>query len=100
MKFKERITEELKTSTYTQKQIAKLLNISEGNISNWKKGTNIPSITILFELCQLLNISADYLLGLSDIPREVKKEKRKFLPKSKNLIFPFTLRTRPIKGLV
>ena len=66
MKFQDRITEAIKDSEYTQKAIAKILNISEGNISNWKKGINLPSIEILYKLCLILNVSADYLLGLED----------------------------------
>ena len=66
MLFKERITEAIKTSKYTQKEIAKKLNISESNITNWKKGENLPSVEILFNLCILLEESADYLLGLED----------------------------------
>lgn len=66
MLFSERISEEIKTSPYTQKQIAQLLGISESNITNWKKGENLPSVDILFKLCQILDVSADYLLGLED----------------------------------
>lgn len=66
MKFAQRITEALKYSNYTQKELASLLHISEGNITNWKKGDNCPSIDILYKLCVLLNESADYLLGLVD----------------------------------
>ena len=66
MLFQERISEAIKASGLTQKQIAKELHISEGNITNWKKGENYPSIEILFKLCILLNESADYLLGLED----------------------------------
>ena len=66
MKFQDRITEAIKDSEYTQKAIAKILNISEGNISNCKKGINLPSIEILYKLCLILNVSADYLLGLED----------------------------------
>lgn len=66
MKFSERLIEVLKTSKYSQKELAKMLNISEGNISNWKKGLNLPSVELLYKLCKLLGESADYLLGLSD----------------------------------
>ncbi len=65
-KFNERIGNAIKQSKYSQKEIASQLNISEGNISNWKKGENLPSVDILFNLCILLNESADYLLGLED----------------------------------
>lgn len=64
--FAKRITESIKESGYTQKEIAKKLGISEGNITNWKKGVNLPSVETLYKLCVLLNESADYLLGLED----------------------------------
>lgn len=64
MKFQDRIIDELKFSHYTQKEIAQKLGISEGNITNWKKGESLPSLEVFYELCQLLKISADYLLGI------------------------------------
>ncbi len=66
-KFSERITDSIKSSGYTQKDIAKMLNISESNISNWKKGDNLPSVDILYKLCIILHESADYLLGLDNL---------------------------------
>ena len=66
MKFSERITTAIKNSGYTQKQIAQVLNISESNITNWKRGENVPSLEILYKLCIILQESADYLLGLED----------------------------------
>ena len=66
MLFNKRIAEAIKNSNYTQKQIATILNISESNITNWKKGENLPSLDILYKLCILLDESADYLLGLED----------------------------------
>ena len=64
--FRERIVDAIKFSGISQKQLAKVLDISEGNITNWKKGLNLPSVEILFKLCRILDVSADYLLGLSD----------------------------------
>ena len=66
MKFSERIAEAIKSSGLSQKVIAEKLNISESNITNWKNGENLPSVEVLFNLCKLLNESADYLLGLDD----------------------------------
>lgn len=66
MLFSERVAETIKNSKYSQKQIAKILGISESNITNWKKGENLPSVDILYRLCILLEESADYLLGLED----------------------------------
>ncbi len=66
MLFGERITEAINQSNYTQKELAKKLNISEGNITHWKNGKNLPSVDILYKLCVILDESADYLLGLED----------------------------------
>ena len=66
MKFSERLVMELKSSALTQKEIAEKLHIDAANITNWKKGTNIPSLEVFYELCKILDVSADYLLGLSD----------------------------------
>lgn len=66
MLFSKRITEAIKQSPYSQKEIAKMLNISEGNITNWKKGENLPSVDTLYKLCIILDESSDYLLGLED----------------------------------
>lgn len=65
--FCERISQAIKNSGYTQKEIANLLNISEGNITNWKNGSNLPSLEIFYNLCLLLHESADYLLNLNEI---------------------------------
>ena len=66
MNFSKRITDAINESKYTQKEIANLLNISESNNTNWKKGRNLPSVDVLYRLCILLNESADYLIGLED----------------------------------
>jgi transcriptional regulator with XRE-family HTH domain len=66
MLFQERVCEAIKNSGMTQKQIAEKLHIREGNITNWKKGLNLPSIEVFYQLCLLLDESADYLLGITD----------------------------------
>lgn len=67
MKFQERIGQELKNCSYTQKEVAKRLKIDPANVTNWKQGKNVPSVQMLYDLCVLLNVSADYLLGLDDV---------------------------------
>lgn len=64
--FAQRISEAIKHSGFTQKEIAVQLGLSEGNITNWKTGKNLPSVETLFRLCKILDVSADYLLGLAD----------------------------------
>ena len=66
MKFQERFLVELKGSGLTQKQLAEKLNIDNSNITKWKRGENIPSLEVFYQLCKILDVSADYLLGLTD----------------------------------
>lgn len=66
MKFQERLCLELKGSGITQKLLAEKLNIDESNITKWKKGEYYPSLEVFYQLCLLLDVSADYLLGLQD----------------------------------
>lgn len=66
MKFHERLKLELKNSQLTQKQIAEKLGIDNSNITKWKSGENSPSLEVFYQLCILLDVSADYLLGLTD----------------------------------
>ncbi len=66
MKFTERFNECLKYSNLNQSEIAKCCNTTRQNISNFKAGRTYPSIETLYLLCECLDVSADYLLGLED----------------------------------
>ena len=66
MKFQERFCEVLNTSGKRQTDIARAVNITKQCISDYKKGKSVPSIETLYLLCKYLDVSADYLLGLTD----------------------------------
>ena len=66
MKFKERFNEILKSCRKSQVDIAKAANVSKQCISDYKAGKSVPSIETLFLICEFLDVSADYILGLSD----------------------------------
>lgn len=48
----------------TQKELAIKLGITQDSISLWEKGKRLPDTQYVIELCKVLDISADYLLGL------------------------------------
>ena len=50
--------------------VAKSENLSIGRVSNWERGTRSPRIAEIKLLAELLNVSASYLLGLSENPQD------------------------------
>lgn len=66
MKFTERFKEVLKISGKSQVEIARAIHVTKQCVTDYKTGKSVPSIDTLFLLCQFLEISSDYLLGLSD----------------------------------
>jgi len=52
----------------TQEELAKKLNINSVQISRWEKGHKVPRGQTLAEIAQVLGVSVDYLLGVSDEP--------------------------------
>ena len=50
----------------TQKALAQELSISIPTLSHWECGYQEPSFKDLIMLCKYFEVSADYLLGLSD----------------------------------
>lgn len=50
----------------SMKELAKELNTTDATISNWENGVNEPKISYLKAIAVYFDVSADYLLGLSD----------------------------------
>ena len=66
MKFRERFVEILKTCGKLQVEVANIMGVSQQVISDYKAGRSMPSLEKLYKLCKYLDVSADYLLGLTD----------------------------------
>lgn len=47
-----------------QKELAKRLGVVPSRISNWETGQNCPTIDILFEVCEILNVSINDIYGV------------------------------------
>ena len=63
-----RIRELREDSDLTQKQLAKLLNCSQQVYSNYELGQRDIPTDILIKLSSIYNVSADYILEITDIP--------------------------------
>lgn len=49
-----------------QKELAKYLNVSNGTISNYEKGTHSPDLDTLIKFAEYFGVSTDYLLGRTE----------------------------------
>lgn len=86
--FPERLEQALSLREKKQKELAEHLDVTDNTISYFCTGKRKPSIIQLSQIAKFLNVTSDYLLGLSDIPnpdagvareyyiKATKKEKR------------------------
>lgn len=62
----QRINTALALSNIKQKELAKELGVKDNVISYWCNGNRTPNTEQIIKISKLLNVSTDYLLGLSD----------------------------------
>jgi len=65
-KFAERLKSLRLEKGLTLEQLAKEINMSYAAISRWEAKQRIPNIEALIVIAKYFNVSADYLLGLTD----------------------------------
>lgn len=58
---KERLTKDL-----NQPELAKILNVAKGTVSNWENGNRSPDPEMLSKLATFFDVSVDYLLGRTE----------------------------------
>ena len=65
---------------YSQKDLAEMLFVTEGAVSKWERGVSYPDITLISDLCRVLEISEHELLTASTDTdaRKMKHEARQF----------------------
>ena len=65
---------------YSQKDLAEMLYVSEGAVSKWERGVSFPDITLISDICRILDISEHELITASTDTdsRKIKREARKF----------------------
>ena len=78
MKFNEKLVKLRKTCGYTQEDLAEKLGVSRQAVARWEAGDTTPEMAMLLGLCNVFEVSADYLIhddyeSDEDIP--VVKEK-------------------------
>ena len=61
-----RLRECIKESLLTQKEIAKSIGVSYQTVSKYMTRNIFPALDTFAKLCKLLDVKADYILGISD----------------------------------
>ena len=64
--FHEKIKELRTERGLTQKQVAEHIGLTKNALGNYEAGIREPSLDILRKLCDLFDVSADYLIGRTD----------------------------------
>ena len=69
MEYYKRIREIRIKNNETQQQLADLLETTQQAYLKYEKGINEMPIRRIIKLCEHYNLSADYILGLTDEPK-------------------------------
>ena len=64
--IKKRLREELKNTKLTTIDIAKKVGVSPEMITQYTTTAKLPKLDTFAKLCKELDLSADYILGLSE----------------------------------
>ena len=72
MSYRERIRAVREDRDYTQAVIGEVINKSQQGYSHIESGRAELKIDDLITLCKFYDLSADYMIGLSDSPKSYK----------------------------
>ncbi len=72
MEYYQRIKDIREDNDKKQSEIAKVLNTDQSYYSKYERGLHPMTAKQIITLCKYYNLSADYLLGLSDEPKPLK----------------------------
>jgi transcriptional regulator with XRE-family HTH domain len=64
--FSERLKELRVQKGLSQREMAKIFNISQVSYCKWEQGKTQTDFETLAKLCDFFDVSADYLLGRAD----------------------------------
>lgn len=78
----ERLEEIRKDKGLTQKQLGELIGVKKNAISNYERNHQEPPVRRLKEIAKVLDISSDYLIGLTD--DEIPASRKYYVPLPRN----------------
>lgn len=72
--FHERLKKERKKKKLTMEQLARKIGVAKSTYASYELNYREPSIATIQSISRVLNISADYLIGLTNHPNTVPLE--------------------------
>lgn len=63
----------------SQKELAELIGVSNGRVSNWEQGLNRPDADMLADICRALNVSPSELLNVHLSEDELTVQERQVI---------------------
>ena len=89
MDYSDRIRELRKGKHLNQEQLANLIGVTKQAISQYERGVRKPDIPTIDALCDIFNVSSDYLLGKENVTiRYVGKDEIDKLESSRSIRIP------------
>ncbi len=73
--FSKRLKELREDRGYSQSHLSQILHVSRSCITSWENSISLPDIQNLVAICETLNISIDYMLGITDKQLEFTDER-------------------------
>lgn len=67
MDLSEKLLNLRKANDLTQEQLAEKTGVSRQSVSKWESGQSVPELDKIVALCEIFNVSTDYLLKPSEI---------------------------------
>ena len=61
-----RIAECRRSKSFTQDELANRLGVTPQALSKWEKGISSPDLAMLSAICEILEVSSDFLIGLNN----------------------------------
>lgn len=74
MQYTQRLKDLREDKDLTQEQTATLFGIKREQYRRYETGINEIKASFLIKACKLYNVSADYILGFTNTPKELPKK--------------------------
>lgn len=75
MYYTEKLVLAIEKRNISQKELSEMLGIKQQQYARYEKGINVMPITYLDKICIALDVSSDYLIGLTDEFKSYKDKK-------------------------